>query len=95
MDRLKETRLGTITAQNVKVITLQAMRIFSSHNTVVAENSKIRLYYGPSEFEEFMFTVSKNGKVVFSLSNSQLLDISDGEKPKDVFLAGVVAYLGR
>jgi hypothetical protein len=72
------------------------IQIFSYYDRISAGTPKIQFYYGPvEESEEFLFTVTKNGKVVFSVENSRLLEFSLGEKPEDMFLAGMVLYAGR
>jgi hypothetical protein len=60
------------------------------------EHPKFTAYYGPSHVDqdtnEWKFVVYKNGKEVFSRTNSELLEISFGEGPKDLLIAGIALY---
>ena len=75
--------------------------IDSSGYYALAENPKYRFYYGDLETDrttgDWKFTVDKNGKRVFELTNAELLNLvdTDTQSPKDMLLTGILAYLSK
>ena len=69
------------------------------HNEAWVDSSKVTAYYGPMNIDEntqeWLCVIKKNGKQVFSASNSQLLDVACGESPESMLLAGIALYLSR
>jgi len=70
-----------------------------SRDSAYIDSPKLTAYYGnqktDKETEEWLFIVTKNGKEVFSATNSELLEVSFGEGPKDLLIAGLAMYLTR
>lgn len=68
-----------------------------TNRSIYIEKDKFQVYYGPDETDEltgdYCMTIAKNGKQVARYTNSQLLDISNGEGLKDLVIAGLVSYL--
>lgn len=73
--------------------------IFDTNKSAGFNTTKLKVYYGPDatdpETGEWQFTITKNGKEVFSLLNSELLLVANGEGPKDMLIAGLALYLAR
>lgn len=75
------------------------MRPYISYTTRSAEIEKanISVYYGEKETDErsgdYCMVIRKNGKEVFRKTNSELLEIANGEGLKDLIIAGLIAYL--
>lgn len=73
--------------------------IFDTNKSAGFNTTKLQVYYGPKatdpETGEWQFTITKNGKEVFSLLNSELLLVANGEGPKDMLIAGLALYLAR
>jgi hypothetical protein len=75
------------------------MRPYISYTTRSAEIEKanLKVYYGSAVTDEttgdYCFIIYKNGKEVFRRTNSQLLEITNGEGLKDLLIAGLIAYL--
>lgn len=61
------------------------------------DRDKYLVYYGPDEIDEltgdYCFVAWKNGKEVARYTNSQLLELSNGEGMKDLVIAGLVMML--
>lgn len=75
------------------------MRPYISYSSRSAEIEKANLsvYYGENEIDErsgdYCFVIRKNGKEVFRKTNTELLEIANGEGLKDLLIAGLIAYL--
>lgn len=69
------------------------------HNEAWLTTPRFTAYYGPLNIDEntqeWMCVITKNGKEVFSATNSELLDVAFGEGPSDMLLAGLALYLSR
>lgn len=67
-----------------------------SNRSIEIETGKYRIYYGEELADyitgEWHFAVWKNGQEKARYSNSELLEEAQGERPIDVFLAGMVKY---
>lgn len=66
-----------------------------------AQNNKLYFYYGSEAIDdttqEWKFIVRKGDKVVYELTNSQLMNLcdTDSQSPKDMLITGMLAYLGK
>lgn len=73
--------------------------IFDTNKSAGFNTPKLKVYYGQDstdpETGEWQFTVTKNGKEVFSILNSELLTVANGEGPKDMLIAGLALYLAK
>ena len=61
------------------------------------EKANISVYYGENEIDErsgdYCFVIRKNGKEIFRRTNTQLLDVANGEGLKDLLIAGFTEYI--
>ena len=78
--------------------------IYTTRDHAAINSGKISCYYGEQEADpvtgEWNFVVWKNStnglqKEVFRVPNSQLLEVSNGEGPMDMLLAGLALYLSK
>jgi hypothetical protein len=67
-----------------------------SNRSIEVRTDKYTIIYGESEpdyfTDEWCFVVFKGGKEKARFTNSELLEEAQGERPVDVFLAGMVKY---
>jgi hypothetical protein len=61
------------------------------------EKGNYKIYYGQDETDpttnEYCMVIWKGDKEVYRATNSQLLDIANGEGLKDLLIAGLISYL--
>jgi hypothetical protein len=71
--------------------------IYDTRNEAGFDSPKFSVYYGGKEIdqdtEEWAFVIKKNGKEVFRVPNSELLQCANGESPTDMLIAGLALYL--
>lgn len=71
--------------------------ITTSRNSSTLITGKYEFNYSPDRTDEltgdWLLIVKKNGKEVASYTNSELLEVANGEGPVDLLLAGVGLYL--
>lgn len=68
-----------------------------SNRSVDIETGKFRIYYGEKETDDrthdWCMVIWKGDKEVFRKTNTELLELSNGEGVKDLLIAGLVSYL--
>jgi hypothetical protein len=75
------------------------MKVYISYSnrSVDIETGRLQIYYGEKEIDErsgdYCFVIRKGDKEVFRKTNTELLDIANGEGVKDLIIAGLVSYL--
>lgn len=71
--------------------------VYSGRHYSEILSGKYKAYYGENKTDEtsgeWVFYLEKNGKEVFRATNSELLEVSGGEGPKDMLIAGIALYL--
>jgi hypothetical protein len=72
-----------------------------SSTSALAETGRYVFYYGDQAIDgrtqEWQFIVRKGDKVVYTLTNSQLMDMVDvdSQSPETMLLTGMLAYFGK
>ena len=73
--------------------------INQTNRSIEVERGAYKAYYGEDQTErytgEWNFVIWKNGQEKARYSNSELLELSNGERPVDIFIAGLVKYFMR
>jgi hypothetical protein len=68
-----------------------------TNRSVDIETGRFRAYYGEKEIDsrtgDYCMVIWKGDKEVFRKTNTELLDIANGEGLKDIIIAGLVSYL--
>jgi hypothetical protein len=68
-----------------------------TNRSVDIASGKMRVYYGENELDvlsgDYCMVIWKGDKEVFRKTNTELLDIANGEGLKDIIIAGLVSYL--
>lgn len=68
-----------------------------TNRSVDIETGKYKIYYGEKETDpmthDYCLVIWKNNKEVYRKTNSQLLEISNGEGLKDLVIAALADYL--
>jgi hypothetical protein len=66
-----------------------------TERSALIEKDKLKVYYGQIDdiSEEYCLVIWKSDKEIFRKTNSQLLEISNGEGIKDLLIAGLASYL--
>ena len=76
------------------------MRIWSDEREAGFEAGRYEAYYGKDFRDEdtgdWMFRLTKGGRVVIALTNEELLRLGPSEEtPLGMLMAGLVFYMGR